>query len=89
MKHHCHAIGCEVETKPEMFMCYGHWAMVPNALQHAIKQTYRPGQCKDKRPSKAWIQNTLEARKVVRKRELVAQREEHLTEADYQTWMRL
>ena len=33
MKHVCHAVGCEVEVKPELLCCGRHWAMVPRNLQ--------------------------------------------------------
>jgi hypothetical protein len=54
--HHCHALGCEAPTKPEMLMCLKHWRMVPRGLQRRVWATYRPGQCDDKRPSEAWFQ---------------------------------
>lgn len=47
MSHHCHATGCTVETKPEMFMCLRHWRLLPRRLQSKIWETYRPGQCED------------------------------------------
>lgn len=55
MKHHCHARNCNVGVPPEMLMCRAHWALVPKAIQQAIWRHYRPGQCDDKRPSKAWL----------------------------------
>lgn len=35
-------------------MCLRHWRLVPADLQRAVWNTYRPGQCNDKRPSPAW-----------------------------------
>lgn len=32
---------------PEMFMCKRHWFSLPKAMQRAIWNTYRPGQCDD------------------------------------------
>lgn len=69
MSHHCHAINCKVPTKPEMFMCLDHWKKVPKYLRDAIKATYRPGQCKDKNPSRAWVENTMEARRIIKEME--------------------
>lgn len=69
MSHRCHAIGCSTPTTPEMFMCPVHWKMVPQLLKDAIWSTFRKGQCADKRPSRAWIQNTLEARRAVKAQE--------------------
>lgn len=54
MSHHCHAKSCTVTVRPEMLMCRRHWAMVPPLLQRAVWRSYRPGQCNDKSPSKAW-----------------------------------
>ena len=54
MKHVCHAVGCEVEVKPELLCCGRHWAMVPKNLQKSVWDTYRPGQCDDREPSAAW-----------------------------------
>ncbi len=60
--HHCHAFGCEVPTRPTLFVCARHWALVPKVEQQAILDAYRPGQCKDKRPSKAYTTAALRAR---------------------------
>jgi hypothetical protein len=54
MTHHCHARGCSTPVRPELLMCYSHWRKVPPRLQQLVYSTYRPGQCDDKRPSKAW-----------------------------------
>lgn len=35
-------------------MCYPHWKTVPAKLQRRVWDTYRNGQCDDKRPSEAW-----------------------------------
>lgn len=55
MNHHCHALGCQVNTKPELLMCPRHWAMVPKRMQRPVWKTYRIGQCDDKQPSAAWF----------------------------------
>lgn len=54
MSHTCHAIGCDVKTPREMFMCRRHWYMVPRALRTRIWKYYRPGQCDDMNPSRAY-----------------------------------
>lgn len=54
MSHSCHAYGCDAPVKPEMFMCLRHWRRVPRELQRRIWALYRPGQCDDKKISKAY-----------------------------------
>lgn len=61
MAHTCHALGCEVEVKPELLMCRKHWGMVPAKLKREVWKHYRAGQCDDKRPSKEWRQAANEA----------------------------
>jgi hypothetical protein len=56
MAHTCHATNCERTTKPELFMCYPHWMMVPRPMQQRIWATYRPGQCDDLNPSAEYCQ---------------------------------
>lgn len=36
-------------------MCLKHWKMVPYQTQLAVLETYRRGQCDDKRPSQQWF----------------------------------
>lgn len=52
--HHCHAVGCTKEIKPELLMCLKHWRHVPREIQKRVWATYRPGQCDDKSPSIQW-----------------------------------
>lgn len=47
MSHTCHAIGCNTNVPPEMFMCKPHWFSLPQRLRNRIWATYRPGQCDD------------------------------------------
>jgi hypothetical protein len=54
MTHTCHAVGCSIETMPELLMCAAHWRLVPVRLRQRVYATYRPGQCDDKEPSWAW-----------------------------------
>lgn len=53
--HHCHATGCKTEVVPERLMCLKHWRMVSKRIQNLVWAYYRPGQCDDKAPSKAWM----------------------------------
>ncbi len=52
--HTCHAIGCKIETGPAMFMCRRHWFYLLPKMRNEIWRTYRPGQEKDKRPSREY-----------------------------------
>lgn len=65
MSHHCHAIGCDKPTRPEMLMCRTHWTMVPRDLQDDVYEQYRRGQCNDRRPSKSWLLAAARARREV------------------------
>ena len=60
MSHHCHATGCTVSTRPEMFMCRKHWFGLPKHLRDRIWATYRPGQCDDWQPSAAYCDAAME-----------------------------
>lgn len=54
--HACHAADCTAHVAPEMLMCRKHWFMVPRDLQRRVWATYRPGQCDDWQPSKAYCE---------------------------------
>lgn len=54
--HRCHVRGCMKHCAPEKLMCPAHWKKVPRPLQEAVYRAYRPGQCDDKRPSRAWFE---------------------------------
>lgn len=71
MRHHCHARGCDVATKPTMLMCARHWHMVPHHLQLAVWKAYRRGQCDDKSPSDAWREAAARAIDFVAKSEAI------------------
>jgi hypothetical protein len=53
--HHCHAIGCSTQCKPELLMCFPCWKKVPLIAQQLVHATYRKGQCDDKNPSAEWL----------------------------------
>lgn len=61
MAHHCHATGCERTVRPEHFMCYPHWRIVPNGMKALIWATYRRGQCDDQSPSVEYCQAARQA----------------------------
>jgi hypothetical protein len=52
--HRCHAWACAEKVPPELLMCRRHWRMVPSTIQDEVWQHYRPGQCRDRQPSRAW-----------------------------------
>lgn len=55
MAHTCHATDCNTPVPPEMWGCRKHWYMVPRDIRLQIVQTYREGQCKDWKPSRAYL----------------------------------
>lgn len=69
MPHHCHATGCEVKTKPEMFMCRRHWFMLPKRMRDRIWRAYRPGQCDDWQISHEYAEAAREAVRFIANRE--------------------
>ncbi len=55
LKHHCHAVECEVGVPPRMHMCLKHWRMVPLLVQKLIWHHYREGQEIDKEPTLEYL----------------------------------
>lgn len=53
--HLCHAVACERPCPPALLMCAAHWRLVPVELQREVWRTYRPGQERDKSPSRAYL----------------------------------
>lgn len=53
--HLCHAVACERPCPPALLMCAQHWRLVPLELQREVWRTYRPGQERDKSPSRAYL----------------------------------
>ncbi len=72
--HTCHAKGCRTHVRPALLMCRRHWAMVPPALRTAIWATYRPGQERDKQPSREYLAAARDAINAVAEREQRAPR---------------
>lgn len=55
MTHTCHVPGCDIPASLNMLMCKTHWRQVPGLLRGAVWAAYRPGQEKDKTPSREWV----------------------------------
>lgn len=60
-EHYCHWPGCNRQVKPAMWGCKEHWFKLPPKLRYAIWAAYRPGQEKDMRPSKKYLEVAHEA----------------------------
>lgn len=71
MSHSCHATACKDEVPPVMLMCLKHWRMVPKALQKAVWDNYRHGQCDDLKPSAKYCEAAKAAVIAVAKKESV------------------
>lgn len=88
--HTCHARGCDTQVPPEKLMCFAHWSIVPRPIQRAVWDSYRPGQCDDKDPSKAWHQAADAAIAFVAVREdkpVTATEAKALTAFGYSKWL--
>lgn len=68
--HLCHANRCTTPVPPKMLMCPKHWIMVPQELKKEVWAYYRPGQERDKQPSKLWMRAAKNAIEYVQKKEL-------------------
>ena len=53
--HTCHAEGCNVRVPPKLLMCRRHWFMVPPMLRREVWRLYRPGQERDKNPTREYL----------------------------------
>lgn len=53
--HRCHAHDCKAPCPPRHLMCARHWRMVPKPIQRLVWDTYRPGQERDKIPTRAYL----------------------------------
>jgi hypothetical protein len=53
--HSCHWPGCKQQVPPAKWGCAAHWFQLPKELRDLIWSTYRPGQEKDMRPSRAYL----------------------------------
>ncbi len=70
-EHKCHAMRCGAPCPPKHLFCARHWKLTPQPLKERICAAYRPGQEKDKKPSKEWLKAALEARWAVARAEVL------------------
>lgn len=68
-QHTCHARGCNVKTKPKMFMCLKHWRMIPQHMQDELWAVYVPGQEIRKDPSREYIEVAMRLVRYVQEKE--------------------
>lgn len=55
-QHHCHWPGCQKQVPPARWGCREHWYALPKDLRDRIWRTYRPGQERDQRPSRDYLE---------------------------------
>lgn len=61
MKHHCHAVGCDVDTEPRLLFCARHWRALSPKRKLAIRASYVPGQEQTKLVTGAYYMAQREA----------------------------
>ena len=66
MPHTCHAIDCTTPCPSTHLFCRRHWMQLPGLLRARIMREYRPGQCKDRKPSEKWIALAREAQEALK-----------------------
>lgn len=64
MDHMCHG-KCGKKCPPWLWGCLDCWRRLPLSIREAIKESYRPGQEVDKRPSREYIASALAAERWV------------------------
>ena len=69
MTHKCHAVNCDIEIKPKLFMCRKHWFSLPLETRIAIWDNYQRGQEVTKTPSKSYLEITKAAIEWLAKKE--------------------
>ena len=62
VSHTCHAPGCSAKTEPRHLMCPACWALVSEQAKAEVWAHYRPGQERDKKPSRLWLAAAMEAK---------------------------
>ena len=62
MRHTCHAPQCSAETAPRHLMCPACWSLVSEPAKAEVWKYYRPGQERDKKPSRLWLAAAMEAK---------------------------
>jgi len=78
--HLCHATYCGTPVRPDLFMCYKHWSMVPADLRRLIWRHYRVSQEVDKSPSAEYLAVAKKAQVAVQQREFEACLQNHGSE---------
>lgn len=64
--HHCHWPGCKQQVPPAMWGCRAHWYRLPKALRDRIWAAYRPGQEKDMKPSREYLEVAREVQEWIK-----------------------
>lgn len=78
--HFCHARYCGKPVRPDLFMCYTHWTLVPADLRRLIWRHYRKGQEVDKNPSAEYLDVARKAQDAVQQKEFEACLQNHGSE---------
>lgn len=65
-EHHCHWPGCPKQVPPALWGCREHWFRLPKYLRDRIWAAYRPGQEKDMRPSREYLEAAREVQDWIR-----------------------
>lgn len=66
--HECHWPGCTKQVPPAMWGCKPHWFALPASLRSRIWRCYRPGQEKDLKPSREYVEVAREVQEWIEKR---------------------
>lgn len=67
--HHCHWPGCQRQVPPAAWGCKEHWFKLPAEIRSKIWNAFRPGQEKDQRPSRQYIDAAREAQEWIAKQQ--------------------
>lgn len=81
--HFCHARYCGTPVRPDLFMCYGHWVLVPADIRRLVWRHYRSD---DKTPSVEYQEVIKKAQDAVEKKEFESCLQSHGSECG--CWMR-
>jgi hypothetical protein len=81
----CHARYCGAAVRPDQFMCYKHWILVPADLRRLIWRHYRNEI--EKSPSAEYLEAVKKAQEAVQQKEFEACLQTHGSECG--CWKRL
>lgn len=70
--HTCHAMRCDVQVPPRMFMCRKHWFMLPKAMRDRVWELYVPGQERRKDPTSEYIDHAMACVNFIAEKEAAA-----------------